>query len=108
MGAVVARRLDGGRERQGALEFEAETIDALKYVAELYKTMIPGTIAWNDSGNNKAYAAGEIGLTFNGVSIYYVLKNSPDPKLKAMAEDTMHQAMPRGHGQAQPDVGGGR
>ena len=25
--------------------------------------MIPGTLAWNDSGNNKAYAAGDIGLT---------------------------------------------
>ena len=65
-----------------------ETITALKYVAELYKVMISGTIAWNDAGNNKAYIAGEIGLTFNGVSIYQVLKNSPDPTLQAMAADT--------------------
>jgi len=72
------------------------TIDALKYVAELYKTEIPGVISWNDSGNNKAYAAGQIGLTFNGISIYYVIANSPDPKLKAAAEDTMTQANPRG------------
>ena len=48
-----------------------ETIDALKYATELQKTMIPGTLSWNDVGNNKAYAAGDIGLTFNGVSIYY-------------------------------------
>jgi multiple sugar transport system substrate-binding protein len=79
-----------------------ETINALKYVAELYKYMIPGTIAWNDSGNNKAYIAGDISLTFNGVSIYQVLKTSPDPKLRAMAEDTMHQAVPRGLAKTSP------
>ncbi len=73
-----------------------ETIDALKYGAEWFKTMIPGTLAWNDSGNNKAWAAGEIGLTFNGVSIYYVIKTSPDPKLRAIAEDTNMQTVPFG------------
>ena len=73
-----------------------QTIEALKYVTELYKTMIPGTISWNDSGNNKAYAAGDIGLTFNGVSIYYVLKTSPDPKLQAIAADTYHAEVPLG------------
>ncbi|MGH7152369.1 MAG: extracellular solute-binding protein, partial [Acetobacteraceae bacterium] len=78
------------------------TIDALKYVAELYKQMIPGTIAWNDSGNNKAYAAGDIALTFNGVSIYYVLKNSPDQKLREMAVDTMHQKVPQGLAKRSP------
>ena len=31
-----------------------ETIAALKYVTELYKNMIPGTLSWNDAGNNKA------------------------------------------------------
>ena len=44
--------------------------------------MIQGTLTWNDAGNNQAYAAGQIGMTFNGVSIYYVLKNSPDPTLR--------------------------
>ena len=55
-----------------------ETIAALKYATELQKTMVSGTLSWNDSGNNKAFASGDIGLTFNGVSIYYFLKNSPD------------------------------
>ncbi|MBN8874563.1 MAG: extracellular solute-binding protein [Rhodospirillales bacterium] len=73
-----------------------ETIAALKYATELQKTMAPGTLSWNDAGNNKAYAAGEIGLTFNGVSMYYFLKNSPDPTLQAMAKDTQHQALPKG------------
>ena len=49
-----------------------ETIDALKYATELQKTMIPGTLTWNDVGNNQAYTAGKIGMTFNGVSLYYV------------------------------------
>ncbi len=79
-----------------------ETIDALKYATELQKTMIPGTLTWNDAGNNKAYAAGQIGLTFNGVSIYYVLKNSPDPNLQAMAADTYHQDMPFGLAKRRP------
>ena len=73
-----------------------ETIEALKYVKEIYPTMIPGTLAWNDSGNNKAYAAGDIALTFNGVSIYYVLKNSPDKRLNDIAADTNHQTVPFG------------
>ncbi|MBN8903318.1 MAG: carbohydrate ABC transporter substrate-binding protein, partial [Rhodospirillales bacterium] len=73
-----------------------ETIAALKYATELQKTMVPGTLSWNDSGNNKAYAAGEIGLTFNGVSIYYFLKSSQDPRLQEMAKDTQHQVLPKG------------
>jgi multiple sugar transport system substrate-binding protein len=73
-----------------------DTIAALKYATELQKTMVTGTLSWNDSGNNKAYAAGDIGLTFNGVSIYYVAKHSPDPALQAIAADTRHQTIPKG------------
>ena len=72
------------------------TIAALKYATELQKTLVSGTLSWNDSGNNKAFAAGDIGLTFNGVSIYYVLKTSPDPKLNQMAADIQHQVLPKG------------
>jgi multiple sugar transport system substrate-binding protein len=73
-----------------------ETIAALKYATELQKTQVSGNLSWNDSGNNKAYAAGDIGMTFNGVSIYYFLKSSPDPKLNQMAVDTQHQLLPKG------------
>jgi multiple sugar transport system substrate-binding protein len=73
-----------------------ETIAALKYATELQKTMVSGTLSWNDSGNNKAFASGDIGLTFNGVSIYYFLKNSPDAKLNQIALDTQHQVLPKG------------
>jgi len=73
-----------------------ETIDALKYAAEMQKQLIDGTLSWNDAANNQAYAAGQIGLTFNGVSIYYAVKNSKDPKIQAIAADTNHQLQPRG------------
>jgi multiple sugar transport system substrate-binding protein len=85
-----------------ALDSKA-TIDALKYATELQKTLIPGTLTWNDAGNNQAYAAGQIGLTFNGVSIYYVLLKSPDPNLQAMAADTFHQDTPFGLSKSRPE-----
>jgi multiple sugar transport system substrate-binding protein len=80
-----------------------ETIEALKYATEMQKTLIQGTLSWNDSGNNKAYQAGQIGLTFNGVSIYYTCKTSPDAAVQAIAADTNHQLQPRGlaHGNVQ-------
>lgn len=71
-----------------------ETIDALKYIKELYPTMIDGVTAWGDPSNNKAYIAGQIGLTANGVSIYFALKG--DPKSADMAADTQHQHLPKG------------
>ena len=73
-----------------------ETIAAMKYATEMQKTMIPGTLSWNDAGNNKAYAAGQISLTFNGVSIYLANKMSPDPAQQAIAADTNHKLQPRG------------
>lgn len=69
-----------------------ETIAALKYGAELYKTFIPGTLSWLDPSNNKAFIAEEISLTQNGVSIYFAAKN--DPKTKHIADDIEHSRMP--------------
>jgi multiple sugar transport system substrate-binding protein len=77
-----------------------ETQDALQYATELQKTMIDGTLSWNDAGNNQAYIAGQISLTFNGISIYYALKNSKDPAQQAMAADTSHQLQPTGFAKA--------
>jgi multiple sugar transport system substrate-binding protein len=79
-----------------------ETIAALKYAAELQKTMIQGTLTWNDVGNNQAYTAGQIGMTFNGVSLYYSLLKSPDPKLNAVAADTFTQDTPFGESKRKP------
>ncbi|MBI1244057.1 MAG: extracellular solute-binding protein [Alphaproteobacteria bacterium] len=71
-----------------------ETVDALNYLKELYQTFIPGTTAWNDISNNRAYSAQELWLTANGVSLYFSLKN--DPKTAPIADDTQHQLMPKG------------
>jgi multiple sugar transport system substrate-binding protein len=72
------------------------TIAALEYGKQLYDTMIPGTASWLDPSNNKVYLDGQLHLTNNGVSIYYAAKNSPDPKLREIAEDTDHAPFPIG------------
>jgi multiple sugar transport system substrate-binding protein len=73
-----------------------ETIEALKYGKALYDTFIPGTASWLDPANNKAFLAGEVGLTANGISVYYAAKNSEDAAVKAMAEDIFHARLPIG------------
>jgi len=57
---------------------------------------VPGTLSWLDPNNNKAFLSSEISLTNNGISIYYAAKNSPDPKLKALAADMQHANFPIG------------
>lgn len=71
-----------------------ETINALNYVKELYPTFVPGTLSWGDISNNRAYAAGELYLTANGVSMYFAIKK--DPATKAIADDTDHAELPHG------------
>ncbi len=71
-----------------------ETVAALTYLRELYQTFIPGTLSWGDVSNNRAYAANEVSLTSNGVSLYFAMKN--DPATRAIAEDTDHAPMPSG------------
>ncbi len=73
-----------------------EMINALNYCKELYPNLISGTTSWNDASNNQAFAAGEISLTFNGVSIYYVLKNAKDKRLNEIAADTNNVLPPYG------------
>jgi multiple sugar transport system substrate-binding protein len=74
----------------------AETAKALEYGKELYAQFIPGTLSWLDPNNNKAFLDGQISVTNNGISIYVAAKNSPDPKLKEMAQDIQHAAFPVG------------
>jgi len=73
-----------------------ETIAALEYAKALYQTFVPGTMSWGDPSNNKAFLAGEISLTMNGISIYYTAKTSTDPNVKAMAADIQHADLPIG------------
>jgi multiple sugar transport system substrate-binding protein len=69
---------------------------ALEYARQLYEQMIPGVVGWNDSSNNKAFLAGEIHWTDNGISLYAGSSTSNDPRLKAIAEDMDHAYWPIG------------
>jgi len=73
-----------------------QTLAALEYARELYPTFVPGTLSWLDPSNNKAFLAGQISLTYNGISIYYAAKNSPDPAMRAIAADMQHAHFPVG------------
>lgn len=80
-----------------------ETREALDYARAMQETMIPGTMSWNGASNNQSFAAGEIGLTQNGVSIYYAAKTSKDPKAQAVAADMDHASMPFGRATKPPE-----
>jgi multiple sugar transport system substrate-binding protein len=73
-----------------------ETIAALEYAKEFYKTFVPGTLSWLDPSNNKAFLDGQLSWTINGISIYYAAKNSEDPKIKELAGDIGHAILPVG------------
>jgi len=53
--------------------------------------------------NNRAFISGEIGLTQNGVSVYYALKTANDAAQAAIASDTDHAEMPRGVARKAPE-----
>lgn len=72
------------------------TVAALEYARALYATFVPGTLSWLDPSNNKAFLAGEISLTWNPISIYYVARTSSDPAMKAIAADIQHAHLPIG------------
>jgi multiple sugar transport system substrate-binding protein len=76
--------------------YSPETIAALEYARELYQTFAPGTLSWLDPSNNKAFLAGEISLTLNGISIYYTAKTSAEPNVRALASDIQHAPHPVG------------
>ena len=80
------------RARRHAAHAAPATGTALEYGKQLYEAMIPGTAAWNDSSNNKAFLANEIYWTNNGISIYVAAQNSA----KQIAEDMDHAYFPVG------------
>ena len=69
-----------------------ETVAALEYARELYQTFVPGTLSWLDGHNNKAFLADKIGLTSNGISIYYAAKKNKTP----FVDDIYHAPYPIG------------
>ena len=72
----------------------AETKAAIEYAKALYETFIPGTESWLDINNNRAFLAGEVSLTANGVSLYYAA--TKEDALKEIAEDIRTTNLPIG------------
>ncbi len=70
-----------------------ETKMALEYVRELYPSFVQGTASWNDSSNNKAFLAGDISYTNNGISIYAAANAQ---NMAEIAEDMDHAYWPVG------------
>src|SRR3989454_12080244 len=54
--------------------------------------MIPGGEGWLDPNNNRAFLAGEVPLTNNGISIYFAAKND----FPEIAADMNHAVYPQG------------
>ncbi len=76
-----------------------ETVKALDYAKAMSEHFVPGTAAWNDAFNNKAFLAGEISLTNNGVSIYAAAKAGAakgEAKMKEIMDDMDHALWPVG------------
>ena len=95
LGALVpvGVRRQPGRRKDKVIINSAETEDALNYAKQLYEQFIPGTASWNDAFNNKAFLAGELHWTNNGVSIYAAAKAQ---NMKEMADDIDHALWPVG------------
>jgi len=69
-----------------------ETEAALVYAKQIAEHFAPGAASWNDGSNNKAFLAGELSLTNNGISIYLTAKkDKPD-----VAADMNHAWFPIG------------
>ncbi len=87
----------GGKlvDESGAVAVDsAETRAAIDYARQLYATFIPGTESWLDINNNRAFLAGQVSLTANGVSLYYAARK--DPALAGIAEDIRTVNLPVG------------
>ena len=64
---------------------------AYEYMASLFQDGLtpPGSIGWDDSGNNKAYLAGQAAMIINVGSVYYALST-----IRTMRSCTRILAMP--------------
>src|SRR5438876_577444 len=81
-------------DKAGFKDFPKDFPGFLEMCKALSDTFIPGVASWNDSSNNKAFLAGELYCTSNGISIYVAAKD--DPTKKDVAEDTYHALWPVG------------
>ena len=77
------------------------TLDAVKFMTAFWpEAHDEGALAWDDTGNNRAFLAGTISATLNGASIYLLAKVKSDTYLdekgKPMYLDMEHALLPRG------------
>ena len=81
-----------------------ETLEAVTKAVELFQSMVPGTLSWDDNSNNRAFLAGQIGATTNAASIYFTSKREraqreadkkTNPAIAAPA-DIEHTVLPAG------------
>jgi multiple sugar transport system substrate-binding protein len=69
-----------------------ETWTALENARELHANMVTGVASWLDPNNNRAFLAGEVSVTNNGISIYYAAKRD----FPQLAPDIEHASFPVG------------
>jgi multiple sugar transport system substrate-binding protein len=77
------------------------TIESVKFAVAFWKDACDeGALAWDDSGNNRAFLAGTISATNNGASIYLEAKKKPDNYStqdgKPLKDDCFHAPLPKG------------
>jgi multiple sugar transport system substrate-binding protein len=75
-----------------------ETVDAVKFAADLWKVGLDERgLSWDDNNNNAAFLAEEISCTLNGASIFFVGAGlDGKTPAKPWAEDMDHFLLPRG------------
>jgi multiple sugar transport system substrate-binding protein len=78
-----------------------ETIESVKFAVAFWKDSCDeGGLAWDDSGNNRAFLSGSISATNNGASIYVESKRKPDSYKtaddKPLKGDIFHTPLPKG------------
>ncbi len=76
-------------------------VDSVKFMQAFWRECCDeGGLAWDDTNNNRAFHAGEIGATLNGASIYIVAKRKKDAikdeKGEPMWQDIDHAPLPSG------------
>ncbi len=76
---------------------EART--ALAFVKEFWSAACDeGGLAWDDTSNNRAFAASTISCTRNGASIYFVAKRNWEQKQDPLVKQIGHFIDPKGKG----------
>lgn len=74
-----------------------ETLEALKFIAKLYKEKLcpPSAITWDDMGNNTAFMAGSVGVIQNAASVFSQLKRE-NPSLYSKTKIMNYPSGPAG------------